>query len=85
MDSDVRNLRRLCAFVSSVLPFDPYLVRMHDAQFMHTQLSWSKWSDDRECACNAQLHTASLSSAELHMSHYVVLPGQNWLPLSGDP
>ena len=26
MDSDVRNLGRLCHFVSAVLPFDPFLV-----------------------------------------------------------
>ena len=28
MDSDVRNLGRLCRFVSSVLPFDPALVQL---------------------------------------------------------
>lgn len=28
MDSDVRNLGRLCHFVSAVLPFDPFLVSL---------------------------------------------------------
>ena len=83
MDSDVRNLRRLCAFLSSVLPFDPYLVR---GCRMPKSCMCAGFSGTTGSYAAPQLHSASLSSADTCMSHCrVSLRGTTGCPCQGTP